>query len=168
MSDKRISAALEDMKKSRGMLKNYLEGLEPDRWYWQPAEGINHVAWQVGHLAFAQHALCLKRVRGESPDDESFIPASFIDRYRRGSTPSDNPAENASVEEIMAVLDGVYDRTVSELSTFTDEQLDRPIDPPHPMFHTVLGGIEWAPQHEFIHVGQVILLRRLMGIEPSW
>ena len=34
-----------------------LADIAPDRWYEQPVEGVNHVAWQVGHIAMAQYGL---------------------------------------------------------------------------------------------------------------
>lgn len=165
---RRVQTALANMRKSRGLLKHFLEGLTPDQWLWQPAEGINHVAWQAGHLAVAQHALCLRRVRGESPDDARFLPESFAARYGKGSTPEAGAEANATVDELLVVLDAVHERVEAELAERTDRDLDRPVDPPHPMYETVLGGVEFAPQHELMHVGQVVLLRRLMGVKPQW
>ena len=78
MSNARITDALARSVKVRSMLKSFLEELEPEKWYWQPGEGINHVAWQVGHLAFAQYGLCLKRVRGVAPEDEGMIPSAGL------------------------------------------------------------------------------------------
>lgn len=167
-----LALATEQLGVARAFTEKYLDGLEPHEWFWQPGDGINHVAWQVAHLAFAQYALCLKRVRGERDEDEQLIPAEFIRRYGRGTTPSSDPSDNASLEEIRSVFDRVFAQTLQELSGVTDAELDVPAHPPstapHPMFSTKLGAIEWCGQHEFLHCGQIVLLRRLMGKEPTW
>jgi hypothetical protein len=41
-----------------------------------------------------------------------------------------------------------------------------PLEQPRPLFKTKLGAIEWCAQHEFVHAGQIALLRRLMGKAP--
>lgn len=164
----RTRAALANMRRVRGMLKNALEGIEPERWCWQPTAGINHVAWQVGHLAVAQHALCLKRVRGDSPADARFLPDDYYQRFGRGSKPAAGAGANPSPEELLKVLDAVEECVQTEVAEKSDEQLDTPLDPPHPMFSTVLGGVEFAAMHEAMHVGQITLLRRLMGFEVKW
>jgi len=38
--------------------------------------------------------------------------------------------------------------------------------PPHPMFKTKLEAVQWCGQHEFIHIGQIGLLRRLLREKP--
>ena len=42
-------------------------------------------------------------------------------------------------------------------------ELDWPAEPPHPRFKTKLGAIEYSPFHEYVHAGQIAMLRRLMG-----
>jgi len=48
----------------------------------------------------------------------------------------------------------------------SDAELDVPVEQPHPVFTTKLEAVEYAPQHELIHAGQIALLRRLMGKAP--
>jgi uncharacterized damage-inducible protein DinB len=55
---------------------------------------------------------------------------------------------------------------LAELADRTDEQLDVPVDPPHPVFNTKLEAIGWCSNHELLHTGQIALLRRLMGKPP--
>ena len=164
----RIQAALANATKVRSMFKSYVEDLTPEQWYWQPEPGMNHVAWQVGHIAVSQHALCLKRVRGDSPDDAQALPEDFYKRFGRGSEPVPGADQNPGPDTLVGALDSVFQMVERELSQKSDAELDQPMSKPHPMFDTVLGGVEFSPQHEMLHVGQVILLRRLMGIEPKW
>lgn len=168
MSRTRLAPALERIRFSRGMTESFLEGLAPEQWFWQPAQGMNHIGWHVGHLAFAQYFLCLKRVRDRIEEDESLITTSFLKRYKRESQPSGEPAENFSPEELRSVFNRVHEKSLAELAERTDEELDVPTHPPHPVFETKLGAIEWCSQHELMHCGQIVLLRRMMGKQPTW
>ena len=64
-------------------------------------------------------------------------------------------------------FDRVHAQAVEELSQYTDEQLDVPSEPSHPAFTTHLGAVGFASQHELLHAGQIVLLRRLMGKEAK-
>jgi uncharacterized damage-inducible protein DinB len=53
---------------------------------------------------------------------------------------------------------------IEELNGFSDGLADQPIEPPeHPMFKRKLDAMIFSAQHEFIHAGQIALLRRLLG-----
>jgi len=143
-----------------------LDGLSPAQWFWQPSEGVTHVAWQAGHLAFAEYALCLRRLRGRTEADAELIPDDFIASFQKGSQPQARPADNPSLDEIRRVLDAVHRQTLDELAEFTATELNVPVERPHPVFDTKLGAVEWCSQHELVHAGQIALLRRLMGEKP--
>lgn len=161
-----IKHVLEQVSTARLYTQDMLSHIPPDLWFRQPSEGVTHVAWQVGHLAIAQYGLALKRVRGEKPEDEELISTSFREAFGKGSLPKPDPADNPSIEQIRAVLDHVHQQVLAELPVLPDEVFDEPSDtPPHPMFKTKLGAVRWSAQHEFIHIGQIALLRRLFGNE---
>lgn len=165
----RLDAAVGRLDTTRRFTKQYLGDLEPGDWFWQPAEGINNLVWHVAHVAFAQYTLCLRRVRGPRDDDEKFMPAAFFERYRRGSLPSADPAENEPIDEVLRVFDAVHAQVLAESAGWTIRQMDVPADPPpHPVFTTKLEAIEWCSAHEMTHVGQMVLLRRLMGKPAQW
>lgn len=164
----RLEIALERIEAARSMTHRLLEDLTPDEWFWQPAEGMNPVAWHVGHLAFAQYFLCLKRLRGRTIEDESLITTHFLKKYKQGSRPTGDPEANYTPEEILAILAAVHERAKAELPEASDEELQKPSAPPHPVFETKIGAVEWCSQHEAMHAGQITLLRRLMGKPPRW
>ncbi len=124
------------------------------------------MAWQVGHLAVAQYSLCLRRIRGRTAADESLISDAFIAAFQLGSKPAAELAQSPPLDEIKRVFDAVLQQSLAELSGHKDEELDVPLEQPRPAFKTKLGAIEWCPQHELVHAGQIALLRRLMGKAP--
>ncbi|MEM6655435.1 MAG: DinB family protein [Planctomycetota bacterium] len=168
MSTARLAPAIERIRFSRRMTVGFLDDLQPDDWFWQPAEGMNHIGWHVGHLAFAMYFLCLKRLRDRTVEDESLISTRFLKRYKRESKPDGDPANNFTPDELRAVFDGVFEQVMRELPGYTDAELDVPSSPPHPLFDTKLGAVEWCSQHELMHLGQIMLLRRLSGRPPAW
>ncbi|MBP89963.1 MAG: hypothetical protein CMJ64_25185 [Planctomycetaceae bacterium] len=162
----RISDAFAQVSTARRFTQDMLSHIDAELWFRQPTEGVTHVAWQVGHLAVAQYGLALKRVRGEQPTDEQLIPAGFRKAFGKGSVPQADPANCPSIDEIRSVLDGVHECVLTELPSLPESLFDELSDvPPHPMFETKLGAILWAAKHEFIHIGQIALLRRLLGNE---
>jgi hypothetical protein len=163
MSRARLDRAIEQLEFTRRRVKDYVADLTPDEWFWHPAEYVTHAAWQIGHLAVSQYNLCLRRVRGRTKDDESLISDEFIEHFRLGSQPQAGAENYPPIAEIQRVFDAVHAQAVAELGKLTDEELDVPVEQPHPAFKTKLGSVEYSPGHELVHNGQIGLLRRLMG-----
>jgi uncharacterized damage-inducible protein DinB len=143
-----------------------MESVEPEAWFRFPAGGVTHVAWQVGHIAVAEHYLTMLRIRGQRPEDGQLVPRTFSKCFGKGSVPTETASDYPSVEEIRSVFDAVHRRALDELAALPDESLDQKVDPPHPAFSTKLGALQFCPMHEMIHAGQIGLIRRLLGAEP--
>jgi DinB superfamily len=166
MSRQRLQAALDRVAIASGFTKQFLAGLTAEEWFWQPPELTTHIAWQVAHLSVAQYRLCLERIRGRMAADDSLMPVAYLERFMLGSQPVAGAANNPPLAEIERVFDGVHALSLAELAGRTDEEMDVPLDQPRPLFKTKLGAVEWCAQHEFVHAGQIALLRRLMGKAP--
>ena len=161
------AAVIDQVRTARLYTKDLLSHIEEDLWFRQPSEGVTHVAWQVGHLAVAQYSLTLKRVRGPRPEDAELIPDDFRQAFGKDSIPDPNPANNPSVAATREILDRVHKQAIRELSDLPEAVFDELSDqPPHRMFKTKWGAVLWCAQHEFIHIGQIALLRRLFGNDP--
>lgn len=143
-----------------------LHDLSPEDWFRQPAEGISHLAWQLGHLAMAQYGLCLFRMRGRAEIDLELMSSSFRKKFSKGTIPDPDPAANPTPEEIRTVFDRVFEQSMLELSAVTESQLDEPIEMPYAAFPTKFGGLLFCSHHEMLHAGQIGLLRRLIGKTP--
>jgi hypothetical protein len=165
----RIREALDQIALTRRYNLERIDAVPPGQWFTVPQGGVSNVAWQVGHLAFAQYRLCLERLRPRTPADEVLIPAEFLKAFGRDSTPESVSAAGYPVEKIRAVFDGVHTRVMEELPGYPDADLDLPpLGIPHPWFDTRIGGLRYAPLHEMIHCGQIALIRRMLGHKPIW
>jgi hypothetical protein len=163
-----LSLAIERIQFSRSYTKRLLEDVPDADWFRMPAEGVTHIAWQVGHLAMAQFALCIARLRPETAADERLIAAEFRRHFGKGSVPDPQPENNPTPAEIRAVLDRVHTQTMAELPTYSSAELAAPALKPHPLFTRKIESLFWCAAHELTHAGQIGLLRRLLGKEPKW
>ncbi|MEE2640612.1 MAG: DinB family protein [Planctomycetota bacterium] len=150
---------------ARGYTLSLLEDLEEPDWFRQPAGGVTHIAWQVGHIAMSQYGLALFRQRGRAEVDLDLMPSSFRKKYSRGTVPNPDPAANPAPGEIRSILDRVYEQVMKELPTFDPEHLNRQVDPPHAAYATHYGALLFAVDHEMLHAGQIGLIKRLIGKE---
>jgi hypothetical protein len=163
----RLDLSLNQIRSARAYTTALLESLEPGDWFRQPDGGVTHVAWQVGHLAFAEYKLLLERFRGARPDDTRLISQVFLNQFGRGSVPDPDSSRYPPPGEIRAVFDRVHLQALEELKGVSDEELDQPPLIPHPFCPTKLGALVWCNQHEMLHAGQIGLVRRLLGYPPN-
>jgi len=162
----RLQIVLDQIIQVRRYTQSLLDSIEETDWFRLPHEAVTHVAWQVGHIAIAEYSLTLRRIRSRSREDEVLIPAEFAKKFGKGSVPEADPAQYPKVAEILAVFHRVHEQALAELASLPEATLDEPTKPPHPLFDTKFGAIQFAPQHEMLHAGQIGLLRRLFGCEP--
>jgi len=163
----RSEALLESICRARDYTNRLLDGTSPSDWFRMPQEGVSHIAWQVGHLAFAEYRLALERIRGKRPDDERLVSAAFLQKFGRASTPVGDPKAYPSGEEIRRVFDAIHRQVLEEISALDDAVFDEPTDS-HSRFSTKGGSLTWCAEHEMMHAGQIGLLRRLLGQPPLW
>jgi hypothetical protein len=69
----RVTTALTNIVFARKYTLRFLDALPDADWFRMPPGGVTHVAWQVGHLAFAEYRLALERIRGPRPDDANLL-----------------------------------------------------------------------------------------------
>lgn len=162
----RLAQDLEQIRVARSYTVELLENIDPVDWFRQPAEGVTHVAWQVGHLAVAQFRLALERLRGPRPEDAELLPKDYLTLFGKGSTPDPDPGKYPATGDIRRVFDRVHEQVLSEAGELTEAALDEPTDQPHPRFNTKHGALVWCAMHEMLHAGQLGLLRRLLGEAP--
>lgn len=164
----RLQIALNQLRIVRGYTVEILETVPESDWFRQPSEGVTHLAWQVGHMAIAEHSLALVRIRGTQPQDTEIIPDSFSKLFGKGSTPVADSGAYPAPAEIRSAFDKVHEQALLELASLPDADLDTKLERPHRVFDTKLGSILWCAQHEMLHTGQIGLLRRLFQSEPMW
>lgn len=162
----RIEIAAKHLLSAREYTETLLEDLSEDEWFWTPSDSVSHIAWQVGHLAFAEYGLMLFRQRGRRTEDAELMSGRFRKTFAKGTTPSSDRSLYPTRQEILETLHRVHAQAFVELAEFDDAELDEEIDRPWSTFNTRYGALLFAGDHEMLHAGQIGLLRRLMGKPP--
>src|SRR5262249_56861223 len=97
-----------------GAARRYTEGvlgdIDESDWFRMPAGGVTHVAWQVGHLAYAEYRTALERIRGVAAGDAELIPEAFHRLFGPQSVPRPDPSHAPAPAELRAVFDRVHRR----------------------------------------------------------
>jgi len=159
-----LADAISRICTARRYTEDLLANVEDDDWFRLPAGGVSHIAWQAGHLAVCEYGLAMKRVRGVCPEDEQLLSAEHFQLFGKGSVPSEDASRYPSVAEIRELLTRVHTAALNELESLDAAAANEAVaDPPHPMFNTKLGALDWCASHEFLHAGQIGLLRRQLG-----
>ena len=162
----RIELAARHVISAREYTMTLLDGLSEDEWFWTPTPQVSHIAWQVGHLVFAQYGLMLFRQRGRKSEDLELMSGKFRKTFGKGTTPKPDRTAYPGRDEIMDTLNRIHVQSITELATFDDSELDQEIDMPYSTFATRFGALIFSGDHEMLHAGQIGMLRRLMGKDP--
>jgi hypothetical protein len=159
----RLEVVCRQIEFARSYTLSLLEDIDQSDWFRQPAQGVTHVAWQVGHLAMAQYGLGLFRMRGRRAEDAQLMSGQFRKKFSKGSTPDPDPANQPAPAEIRDVFQRVHQQVMTELPHYCDRQLDEPVEEPYALYANKLGSLYFCAAHEMMHAGQIGLLRRLLG-----
>jgi hypothetical protein len=163
-----LQLAIDQIVFARSYTVGLLEQTPVADWFRLPAGGISHVAWQVGHLAFAEYRMALYRIRGQRPQDEALFTPDLVRLFAADSIPDADPAKYPAQAEIRTLLDRVHEQVLRELPGLDEAELDQPVPHPHKFATTKLRALLWCAQHEMVHAGQIGLLRRQLGNSPMW
>lgn len=164
----RLQLAIEQIVFARNYTLRLLDQTKAEDWFRQTPGGISHIAWQVGHLAFAEYRMALERIRGPRPLDANLISDEFLLLFGRDSVPDVDPKNYPIQTEIRTVFERVHEQTVRDLQAVDEREMDMPVLKPHSLVKTKLWALLWCAQHEAVHAGQIGLLRRQLGYPPIW
>lgn len=153
---------IERLAAARRWTTTLLEDIEETRWFESPAPGIQHIAWQVGHVAASQAVLIHNRCLNIPV--AQVVPESITKQFGRGSKPVGDPAAYPPLAEIRGLFDGVQADCLARIRQMTESDIDLPAyGDPHPMFAKRGEAVAMAVMHEAFHAGQIALTRRLFG-----
>lgn len=157
-----IELLIERLVAARRWTNSLLADIEASRWFECPAPGVQHIAWQVGHIAASQavliHNRCLNIPVAEA------VPESFTRQFGRGSKPVSDAAAYPPIPEVRQIYDDLQADCLSRIRQMTESDLNLPAyGDPHPMFARRGEAVGMAIMHEAFHAGQIALTRRLFG-----
>jgi hypothetical protein len=129
------------------------------------APGIpNHALWTLGHLAVTNgwmHSLLT--------GTPSLVPSSYDAMFNMGTTPHQDAASYPSFDEVKKFYDESFEQILGVIRTMNDEQLFTPtVTDSHGFVTSKIDTLAKTAWHEGWHIGQLVDLRRALGIERGY
>ena len=147
------AAATSDM-----VIKAYTSDLDDADLFRRPAEGCNHIAWQLGHLITSEYSLLNMLKPGAAPE----LPEGFAEKYSKETAGDDNRANFCTKQEYLDLYDKLRTASAKAVESVSDEELDaeNPMEMMREMIPTVGGMYVLIATHPMMHVGQFVPVRR--------
>lgn len=149
---------------TRDWTNRLIADLRGDDWSFQPAPGLAHPHYLIGHLAVSQHVLVFVRCLG-SP----LLPDSFTAHFPIGAAIRATCEHNyPPLADVLRVFEETHTATIGAVRDMSDELLLEPAYAadgisPHPHYRDKLGAVSHCGRHEAFHAGQIGTIRRLRG-----
>ncbi len=158
---------LDTAQKINSFLLHYcrmmMNDLPDERLAEQPAPGVNHPAWILGHLIYSADRASLMLGQPSS------LSAEWNEKFAGQSKPTTVRAEYPSKDELMRRLDEGFARVRREIDAAAPEVFTQPFTRPGmkdalPTIKDALGFM--LTGHLAVHLGQLSTWRRLIGLPP--
>lgn len=150
------SALVAQLTLQSRLLKNVTADVSDSESLRQISPETNHIAWLTGHVYSTR--CMLAGVLG-SPVSEPF-PALF-----ENGKGVDTAANYPSMEALIHNWDSLSDSLVNALDNTPEEALENQMPRPVPTGDTLLDFVTFLVHHEAYHLGQMGILRRVLGKE---
>lgn len=135
----------------------------PESWFDLRVEAFpNTIRWNVGHLAVAFEQFMPACIPNPRP-----LPASYADRFRTGTKPSDWTTPPPSKEDLLRHL-GLQLETIAETDPgLLDGRFDSPVEMGPLAFTTVGELFQFVFFHEALHLGIISAMAKIVQAEAD-
>src|SRR5437762_1298471 len=153
-----IAAALSN---SQALLQRYTNDLKPDEYLHRTAPAANCAAWTIGHLLLTDR----KTLEKFGVTDLPALPEGFEKRFSRDEG-CPQAGDFGDVSGLLQLFNQHRQRLIDAVKRATPEQLNKPLEKPHPMFSTPGELALFMSSHTAMHAGQITIIRRSLGRPP--
>ena len=155
MSEK--AAITQTLDSSTQILGSYINDLDDDALRLRPMDGINPIAWQLGHLLSFEHAM----VEGIKPGSSPALPEGFDDNHSTDAAKAKRDQGFCSLAEYQRLMQAQRTATKAVLDALTEDELRAPAPERFRSFTaTVSDGLNMIGIHNLMHAGQFVVVRR--------
>ena len=149
ISKEHLSAILE---RNLNTINRNLEGISHDESRHEPQPAGNSVNWVLGHIV-ASRNYSLSHLLEQTPFWDESVAAPYM--WGSGPLPAD---KGLSLEALLSALESSQTHLLASLKNMTDSELSKQLKN-----GTLAEQLEFMFWHEAYHMGQLGLLRRLLG-----
>ena len=137
----------------------YLSDLEDKDLFVRPADGANHIAWQLGHLIASEHMM-MTGIGNEMPA----LPDGFAEAHSKETCDCDDASKFHTRQEYLDLMTAMHAATKKALDAATDESFAAPAPESMQGYAANAGAVyNMIGMHEMMHVGQMATVRRKLG-----
>ena len=142
--------------------QSYLNDLTDEEMMVRPHADCNHINWQVGHLIQSDHDMASGCIGDALPP----LPDGFAEKYSKDHSKSDDASAFCSKAELMDVFQKQRQAILGELAKLSDADLDQPAPEAMQSYAPTWGAaFNMIGSHWMMHVGQWVVVRRILGRE---
>lgn len=141
------------------IIGSYIKDLSDAELLVRPVEGMNHIAWQLGHLLSAERHFVEMVKPGASPA----LPADFEAGHGRECFGVDEASKYYTAARYRELWETQRAATRAVLEGLSDADLSR-TDPSFPPYAPSVGALlNMCGVHALMHSGQFVAVRRQLG-----
>ena len=142
------------------VMKSYISDLDDADLLKRPAEGCNHIAYQLGHLISSEVQLLNMVAPGQSAE----LPDGFAEAYSKENAGNDNPEHFQDKATYVELFDKVREATLAALDNYPEADLDKESPEQMRSFCPTMGDLfTLIATHPLMHAGQFVIVRRQLG-----
>ena len=141
------------------ILKMYIGDLSDDDLRVRPMEGMNPIAWQLGHLISTERSFVEAIQPGSCPP----LPDGFAEAHGKDKGLSDDSSGYLRRDEYLEFYQAQRDATRAVIDAISDEALDAPHASGSDFIPTNGAALSLAGDHVLMHLGQFVPVRRMVG-----
>jgi hypothetical protein len=163
MDQSAVDASLFALGFARKATLRLLEDIPESQWLHPAAPGLNHTAWIIGHIAWAD-SLFARKLGGRP----ATVPENWHERFGTGSTPRSDRSAYPSADELRTTFGRTREELMRWLRSLSADELLKPLPEAYRGFASCPGtlGVSLA-WHEGLHSGQLAVIRRTLGLPPK-
>jgi uncharacterized damage-inducible protein DinB len=144
---------------SDNIIQSYLKDLSDADLLVRPVDGMNNIAWQLGHLIGSERYF----VEIVKPGSGPALPADFEVGHGRESYKEEAPEKFYSVEKYKELWNAQRAATLAVLDGLSEADLAK-TDPAFPPYASTVGQLmNICGGHPLMHAGQFVAVRRKLG-----
>lgn len=138
------------------VLEAYLGDLSDADLMLRPVPGMNHIAWQLGHLVSSENEMLTK-----AGVTMPALPDGFAESHSMEASKSDDAGKFLKKAEYLALAADQRKGTLAALAAASDADLDKPTPEEMHAFAKNVGEVfALVGLHVMMHVGQFVATRR--------
>lgn len=151
------------LRVSKAMAHRFIDDLKPSEFEFQPCDGANCAAWVLGHLTLTdRRSLSWLGVSGLPA-----VPEGFERRFTVTRTMAEKQQGYGDPRELVRLFDEHRDKLVEALLAADPAKFHEPPTFQTPMFADKGEGYLFMGLHTAMHMGQLSVIRRMLGYPPA-